>query len=86
MLVNELILILHYLINIYIWIVIIASLMTWFRVDYSHPIPRFLIQVTNPVFEFLRSKITLQYQGMDFAPLVVVLVLSIIDRMLLGVF
>lgn len=83
---NELIIVLHYLINIYIWIVIIASLITWFRVDYSHPIIRFLIQSTKPVFDFLNSKIPLQFQGIDFTPLVVVLVLSCIDKVLLGAF
>ncbi|RDU71908.1 hypothetical protein CQA57_07395 [Helicobacter anseris] len=82
----ELILFLHYLISIYTWIIIIASLLTWIKMDYNHPIARFLFQITNPLFEFVRSKISLQYQGIDFTPLVIVIVLSVVDKLLLGVF
>ncbi len=80
------ILLLHYLINIYLWIVIIASLLTWIKIDPQNPIVRFLFQITQPLFDWLKARLPLQYQGVDFAPLVVVIVLSLLDRLLIGGF
>lgn len=73
---------LSYLIDIYIWIVIIVSLLSWIRAEISHPVVRFLFQITEPVFNFLRSRFPLQYQSVDFAPLVVVILLTILKKIL----
>lgn len=82
----ELIVLVHYLLNIYMWIIVIASLLTWVRADTSHPIVAFLLRITLPVFDFLRQRLPLQFRGMDFAPLVVIIALSILDRFLIGGF
>ncbi|CBG39624.1 YggT family protein [Helicobacter mustelae] len=74
--------ILSFLINVYIWIVIIVSLLSFTRVDTTHPIVKFLFQITEPVFHFFRSRLPLTYQNIDFTPLVVVLLLSIINHLI----
>ena len=70
---------LHMIINIYIWVVIIASLITWIRPDPFHPIVQTLNRLTEPVFIMIRRHIRTYFGGIDLAPIIVILVLQFID-------
>ncbi len=80
--------ILHMLISAYIWIIIIATLLTWVKPDPYNPIVQILYRLTFPLLDFLKSKIPLVYNGIDLSPLVVIIALEFIDltfiRMLIG--
>ncbi len=71
--------ILHTLINIYIWVVIIAALITFVRPDPYNPIVQILFRLTNPVYAFIRRLVPTLIGGIDFAPLIVILTLQFID-------
>ena len=47
--------ILHTVINIYIWVIIIAALITFVRPDPYNPIVQILSRLTNPVYSFIRK-------------------------------
>ncbi len=71
--------ILHTLINLYIWVVIIAALITFVRPDPYNPIVQILFRLTNPVYAFIRKFVPTLIGGVDLAPLIVVLVLQFVD-------
>ena len=71
--------ILHTLINLYIWVVIIAALITFVRPDPYNPIVQILFRLTNPVYAFIRKFVPTLIGGVDLAPLIVILVLQFVD-------
>lgn len=71
--------ILHTLINIYIWVVIIAALITFVRPDPYNPIVQILFRLTNPVYAMIRKFVPTLIGGIDLAPLIVILVLQFVD-------
>ena len=71
--------IVHSLITIYIWIVIIAALITWVRPDPNNPIVQLLYRLTEPVYAFIRRYIPTVINGIDLTPIVVIIGLQVID-------
>ncbi len=71
--------IVHTLINVYIWVVIIAALLTWVRPDPTNPIVQVLYRLTEPAYALVRRYIPTVFNGIDLAPLVIIIGLQIID-------
>ncbi|BCD62152.1 YggT family protein [Nitratiruptor sp. YY08-26] len=71
--------ILHMVINIYIWVVIIAALITWVRPDPYNPIVQTLFRLTEPVYALVRRYIPTVIGGIDLAPLIIIIGLQFID-------
>ncbi len=71
--------ILHMIISIYIWVVIIAALVTWVRPDPFNPIVQTLYRLTEPVYAWIRRYIPTVIGGIDLAPLIVIFGLQFID-------
>jgi YggT family protein len=71
--------ILHMVINIYIWVVIIAALVSWVRPDPYNPIVQTLYRLTEPVYAWIRRYIPTVVGGIDLAPLIVIFGLQFID-------
>ncbi len=71
------------LLQLYMWVVIIAAVMTWIEPNPYNPIVRFLYSVTEPVFEWLRGHLPVVFGGIDFSPLVVIFGIQIIQSVLL---
>lgn len=65
-------------INIYIWVVIIAALLSFVNPDPYNPIVQFLYRITNPAYAFVRRYIKTQFNGIDLAPLVIIIGLQIV--------
>ena len=80
---------LHTVFNLYIWIVIIAALISFVQPDPRNPIVQILHRLTEPVLSFIRQKLPfVVFSGVDLSPLVVILGLQFLDilmmRSLLG--
>ncbi len=60
---------------------IARAFLSWFRISYHHPVARFLIQITEPLLAPLRRYIP-PVGGMDFAPMVALLVLWVMEQVL----
>lgn len=71
--------ILHSLITIYIWVVIIAALLTWVRPDPTNPIVQLLYRLTEPAYALVRRTIPTVFNGIDLAPLIIIVGLQVVD-------
>lgn len=71
--------ILSMIINIYVWIVIIAALISWVRPDPYNPIVQILYKLTEPLYAKIRSLIPTIVGGIDLTPFIVVLILQFIN-------
>ena len=75
---------LHSVINLYIWIIIIASLLSFVRPDPYNPIVQVLYKLTEPVLGFIRHKLPfVVLSGIDLSPLVVLLGLQFLDAFMM---
>jgi len=83
-LIYALVQLLHTVITIYIWIIIIAALFSFVRPDPTNPLVRFIYQITEPAFNWVRRKMPFVIlSGMDLSPLVILLALQFVDTLLL---
>ncbi|NPA55368.1 MAG: YggT family protein [Epsilonproteobacteria bacterium] len=71
--------ILHMVVNLYIWVVIIAALITWVQPDPYNPIVQILYRLTEPVYAMIRRFIPTNFGGFDIAPLILILGLQFFD-------
>ena len=71
--------ILHSIIFLYTWIVIISALITWVNPDPYNPLVRILYSLTEPVYKYIRYYLPVNFNGIDFAPIVLLLSLQFID-------
>ncbi len=74
--------VLDIVLTIYMWIVIIAALISWVNPDPYNPIVRFLYSVTEPVFATVRRLLPFPSMGIDFSPLIVVLAIIFLQQFL----
>lgn len=66
------------LINVYIWIIIIAALLSFVNPDPYNPVVQFLYRVTNPAYDLVRRFMRTDFNGLDFAPLVIIIALQVL--------
>lgn len=72
--------------TLYIWIVIIASLLSFVRPDPYNPIVQALYRLTEPVFAFIRKKLPfVVISGIDLSPLVIIFGLQFVDIIIRGI-
>ncbi len=65
---------------LYIWIIIIASFLSFVRPDPHNPVVQVLYRLTEPVFAFIRKKLPFVVMGgIDLSPLVIIFGLQFID-------
>ncbi len=75
---------LHTVFNLYIWIVIIAALITFVQPDPRNPIVQVLYKLTEPVLSFIRRKMPfVVFSGIDLSPLIVILGLQFLDILMM---
>lgn len=65
------------LINVYIWVVIITALLSFVNPDPYNPVVQFLYRITNPAYAFVGRLFRTNFNGMDLAPLVIVIGLQV---------
>jgi len=64
---------LNYVLTFYMWIVIARAVLSWVNPDPYNPIVRFIHNVTEPVLHRIRTKIPVNFGGIDFSPILVIL-------------
>ncbi len=70
------------LIDIYVLLIVIRAVISWFPVSHSNPLFILLYNITEPVLKPFRS--ILPMSGIDFSPLIAIIILQIIRRILVG--
>ena len=71
--------------TIYSYIVIGRAIISWVNPDPYNPIVRFLHNVTDPVLDRMRRVLPLQFSGIDFSPIVLLLGLFLVKGVLLQI-
>jgi len=66
------------LINIYIWVLIVTALLSFVNPDPYNPIIQFLYRITNPAYSALRRFIKTDFNGLDLAPLIIIIALQVL--------
>ncbi|MDD2567029.1 MAG: YggT family protein [Thiovulaceae bacterium] len=66
------------LLYVYIWVVIIAAFLSFVNPDPYNPIVQFLYRVTNPAYAFVRKYMRTNFNGIDLAPLVIIIGLQVV--------
>lgn len=74
--------VLDILLRLYMWVIIIAALITWVNPDPYNPIVRFLYSVTDPVLRRIRRVIGIS-MGVDFSPIIAILAILFIRYFLI---
>jgi YggT family protein len=68
--------------SLYMWIIIAQAVISWVNPDPYNPIVRFLYSVTEPVLYNIRRRIPVYFGGLDFSPIIVILVIIFIQTFL----
>ena len=74
--------VLNAILSIYFWIVIGRAVVSWVNPDPYNPIVRFLHNATDPVFDRLRRHLPLHFGGIDFTPILVLIVIGVLQNIL----
>lgn len=69
--------------NVYAMILLARVIASWLPIDPDNTVVRLLDQLTEPVLAPIRSVLP-SFGGIDFSPLVALLLLSLLQRVLLG--
>ena len=72
------------LVDLYALILLVRVIVSWLPIDPPNPAVRLVDQVTEPVLAPIRSVLP-SFGGMDFSPIVAILLLQLLQRVLLGI-
>lgn len=72
--------ILNYALTFYMWIVIARAVLSWVNPDPYNPIVRFIHNITEPVLYRIRRYIPVNFGGIDFSPIIVILVVIFLQN------
>jgi len=73
---------LNFLIGIYIWIIVVRTLLSWINPDPRNQIVRFIVTITEPALEPVRRMLPFM-GGLDLSPMVVIILLYFIRPFIL---
>lgn len=79
----------HSIISLYIWVIIIAAILSFVQPNPTNPNIRNLIvaiyRLTEPVFSWVREKMPfVVINGVDLSPIVIILALQFLDNLFIG--
>lgn len=77
--------IVHSLLTVYIWILIIGALLSWVRPDPYNPIVQIIYRLTEPAYTLVRRLMPTVFNGLDLAPLILIVILNVIDVILINI-
>lgn len=76
--------VIHYVLMIYMWLIIIRSVLSWVNPDPYNPIVNFLNQATEPVLYRIRRYLPFRAMAIDISPIIVFILIIFLDRFLVG--
>jgi len=83
--VNSIINLILLFIDLYVWVIVIAALLSFVNPDPHNQIVQIIRNLTEPVFRFVRAKLPfVVVSGIDLSPILIIFVLNIISQILQG--
>ena len=74
--------VLSIVLNLYMWLIIIRALASWFSPDPYNPLYQFLIRITEPVLGYIRRFLPMRAGMMDLSPIVALLAIIFLQTFL----
>jgi YggT family protein len=71
------------LLGLYTWVIIAAALISWVSPNPYNPVVQLLRRATEPVLRPIRKVLSRYQAGLDFSPLVAILIIQFIQRVVL---
>ncbi len=75
--------VLEVVLNIYMWVIIIRALISWVNPDPYNSIVQILTRLTEPVLRPIRKLVPPHKVGIDFSPLIAVLIIMFLQYALI---
>ena len=75
--------VINIVLTLYMYIIIARAVISWVNPDPYNPIVRFLHSATDPVLNKIRRIIPLQFGGIDFSPIILLIGLSVLKQIIL---
>jgi YggT family protein len=72
--------VLDVVLSIFMWIVIARAILSWVSPDPYNPIVRFIHNITEPVLHQIRKRVPLNFGGIDFSPIIVLLAVIFLQQ------
>ncbi|MBW2707101.1 MAG: YggT family protein [Deltaproteobacteria bacterium] len=72
--------VLDVVLSIFMWIVIARAILSWVSPDPYNPIVRFIHNITEPVLHQIRKRLPLNFGGIDFSPILVLLAVIFLQQ------
>ena len=72
--------IMNFVLWVFMWIVIARAILSWVSPDPYNPIVRFIHNVTEPVLYQIRTRIPVNFGGIDLSPIIVILVIYLVQN------
>ena len=80
--VGSLLILIVMIISLYKWIIIVAVVLSWLKVSKDNILVQIIHLITQPVFNLLKNYIPTEYNRIDFAPMIIILILVLIETFL----
>jgi YggT family protein len=77
--------VINIVLTIYMWIIIFRAIISWVNPDPYNQLVIFLHRVTEPVLGPIRRMLPLRNTGIDFSPIVVILIILFLQYFLVEV-
>ena len=75
----------HSVITLYIWVIIIAAILSFIQPDPRNPIVEIINRLTQPAFQWVRKKLPfVVVSGIDLSPIVIIFGLQFIDTLMMS--
>ena len=78
--------VLDYVLWAYIWIIIARVVVSIANTDPTIPVVRFLYNATEPVFRWVRQRLSLAVRGFDLTPIIVWIAVVFLQRFVVHTF
>lgn len=75
----------HFLADLYIFIIIIRVILSWINHNPTNPLIRFVYQITEPPLSWIRSMVP-SLGGLDISPLILILAIYVLESILIKIF
>jgi len=76
--------VLYFILTFYLYLVIARAILSWVNPDPYNPIVGFIHNVTEPVLHRIRAKLPVNFGGIDFSPIIVLLVIIFLQSFVVG--
>ncbi len=67
--------VLNFVLLLYMWVIIVRAVLSWVNPDPFNPIVRFIHNITEPVLYQIRTRLPINFGGIDLSPIIIILVI-----------